>query len=116
MPRPRTGRLPLIAGGAAAILASACCLGPLVLVVLGLGGAWVGQLAGLAPYRPIFIGVSVVAMFFAWHQIFRPAQDCQPDGVCAAPDVKTAYKAVFWAVSILILLALVFPYLLPLFY
>lgn len=116
MAKPRKGRLALATGGLAAILASACCLGPLILVSLGLGGAWVGQLAVLEPYRPIFIGLALVAMFFAWRRIFRPAEDCQPDEVCAVPEVKTTYKVIFWVVSLLILIALVFPYLLPLFY
>jgi len=35
----------LAAGGIAAILASTCCLGPLVLVLLGFSGAWIGNLA-----------------------------------------------------------------------
>ena len=37
----------LAAGGLAAILASTCCLGPLILVSIGLGGAWVSNLQAL---------------------------------------------------------------------
>ena len=33
----RTGRGALAAGGIAALLASTCCLGPMVLITLGLG-------------------------------------------------------------------------------
>ncbi|HGM6947500.1 TPA: mercuric transporter MerT family protein, partial [Pseudomonas aeruginosa] len=32
MSEPSNGRAPLVAGGLAAILASACCLGPLILI------------------------------------------------------------------------------------
>ena len=39
MPEPRTGRGALFAGGLSAILASSCCLGPLVLLTLGFSGA-----------------------------------------------------------------------------
>ncbi|EOZ2859751.1 mercuric transporter MerT family protein, partial [Pseudomonas aeruginosa] len=35
MSEPKTGRGALFTGGLAAILASACCLGPLVLIALG---------------------------------------------------------------------------------
>ncbi|GCZ39228.1 MULTISPECIES: mercuric transporter MerT family protein [Enterobacteriaceae] len=52
---PQNGRGALFAGGLAAILASACCLGPLVLIALGFSGAWIGNLTVLEPYRPIFI-------------------------------------------------------------
>ena len=71
MSEPKNGRGALVAGGLAAILASTCCLGPLVLVALGFSGAWIGNLTALEPYRPIFIGAALVAMFFAWRHIFR---------------------------------------------
>lgn len=106
----------LVAGGLAAILASTCCLGPLVLVTLGVSGAWIGNLTILEPYRPIFIGVALVALFFAWRRIFRPVQACEPGEVCAIPQVRTAYKAIFWIVAALVLIAFAFPSVLPLFY
>ncbi|RTL46676.1 MAG: mercuric ion transporter MerT [Burkholderiales bacterium] len=111
-----TGRGSLIAGGLAAILASTCCLGPLVLVALGFSGAWIGNLTALEPYRPIFIGAALLAMFFAWRRIYRSAQACGPGEVCAIPQVRSTYKAVFWIVGALVLIALAFPYVLPLFY
>ncbi|EBW9243678.1 TPA_asm: mercuric transport protein, partial [Salmonella enterica] len=55
MSEPQNGRGALFAGGLAAILASTCCLGPLVLVALGFSGAWIGNLTVLEPYRPLFI-------------------------------------------------------------
>src|SRR3970282_2820415 len=58
MSETQKGRGALVAGGLAAILASACCLGPLVLITLGFSGAWIGNLTALEPYRPIFIGVA----------------------------------------------------------
>ena len=51
MSEPKSGRGALAAGGLAAILASACCLGPLILVLLGFSGAWIANLAVLEPYR-----------------------------------------------------------------
>jgi mercuric ion transport protein len=116
MSESKSGRGSLFAGGVAAILASACCLGPLVLITLGISGAWIGNLAALEPYRPWFIGAALVAMVFAWRQIYRPADACQPGEVCAVPQVRTAYKVVFWIVALLILTALAFPFVLPLFY
>ena len=49
-------------------------------------------------------------------RIFRPAQACQPSDVCAIPQVRATYKIIFWVVAALVLIALVFPYVLPLFY
>ena len=112
----RTGSGALLVGGVAAILASTCCLGPLVLVALGLSGAWIGNLTLLEPYRPFFIGGALVALFFAGRRIFRPAQACEPGEVCAVPRARRAYKIVFGIVSALVLIALVYPYLAKFFY
>ena len=106
----------LATGGLAAILASACCLGPLVLVSVGLSGAWIGNLTRLEPFRPIFIGVALVAMFLAYRRIYRPIEECKPGEVCALPGTRRTYKVVFWIISALVLIALGFPYVLPLFY
>ncbi len=116
MMQQQNGRGALLAGGLAAILASTCCLGPLVLIALGFSGAWIGNLTVLEPYRPIFIGVALVALFFAYRRLFRPAAACKPGEVCATPQVNTAYKTLFWIVSALVLIALAFPYIAPLFY
>lgn len=112
----KNGRSVLFAGGLAAILASTCCLGPLLLVSLGFSGAWIGNLTVLEPYRPIFLGAAMVSMFFAWRRIYRPAQACKPGEVCATPQARVTYRLVFWIVAALVLVALGFPYVLPLFY
>ena len=106
----------LAAGGIAAILASACCLGPLVLVSVGLGGAWIGNLTALEPFRPVFVGAALVALFFAYRRIFRPAAECKPGEVCARPQAKRAYKIMFGVVAALVVVALAFPYIAPRFY
>ena len=48
-------------GLAGAFLASACCIGPLVLLTLGISGACVSNLTALEPYKPIF---AVIALGF----------------------------------------------------
>ena len=83
---------------------------------LGFSGAWIGNLTVLEPYRPIFIGAALVALFFAWRRIFRPAAACKPGEVCAIPQVRTTYQLIFWIVAVLVLLALGFPYVMPFFY
>jgi mercuric ion transport protein len=116
MNEPKISRSALLAGGIAAILASTCCLGPLVLIGLGISGAWIGNLTALEPYRPIFIGSALVAMFFAGRRIFRPEQACKPGEVCAIPQARSAYKFIFWVVAALVFIALGFPYVVPFFY
>lgn len=110
------GRGALLTGGLAAILASTCCLGPLVLITLGVSGAWIGHLTLLEPYQPLFIGAAVVALFFAYRRIWQPATDCAPGQVCVLPSVNRRYKALFWIVVALVILALGFPLIAPWFY
>lgn len=109
MERVRDGSGALVAGGIAAILASVCCVGPLVLLSVGIGGAWIANLTALEPYRPIFITLALLALLMAARRIFRPVADCKPGEVCAVPRVRLAYKLTFWAIAALVLLGFVFP-------
>lgn len=109
-------RTALATGGLAALLAGACCLGPLVFVSIGVTGAWLGYLPRLEPYRPLFLGVAAMALAFAWRRIYRPTAECKPGEICAIPRVNRGYKIGFWSVALLLAFMFVFPYFLPLFY
>lgn len=106
----------LFAGTVAAIAASLCCVGPLLLVTLGVGGAWVSNLRVFEPWRPLFIGLTVVFMFLALRKIWRPASACAPDAACALPRINRRYKILFVVVAVLIAALLAFPLFAPLFY
>ena len=99
----------------AALAASVCCLGPLLLLAIGLGGAWAGNLPALAPYRPIFMALSAGFLAFAFYRIYRkPAQDeCEPGSACANPKSNRTNKIGLWIVTALILGLFAFPYLMP---
>ncbi|MBI2753756.1 MAG: mercuric ion transporter MerT [Betaproteobacteria bacterium] len=114
----RFSKATLAGGLLASIVASVCCLGPLVLVMIGVSGAWISNLTLLEPYRPVFIGVALVFMGLAWRQVYRApaAAQCEPGTVCALPQTNRVYRVMFWVVAALVLLALGFPYLAPLFY
>lgn len=103
-------------GGFAALLASACCLGPLVLITLGVSGAWIGHLSELGPLQPFFLAVAVVSLAMAWRRIWRPVADCAPGQMCALPPVKRIYQWLFGATVALIAVALVFPFFAHWFY
>lgn len=109
-------RGPLLAGALAALLASSCCLGPLVLLSLGVSGAWIGNLTALEPWRPLFIAVALAALALAARRIWRRVPACAPGEVCAVPRVRRGYQGLFGAVALLVLLALAFPWFAPLFY
>ena len=106
----------LIAGGISALLASACCLGPLVLIMLGISGAWISSLTLLEPYQPWFMGAAAIALVFAGRRIWRPAAVCEVGQVCERPMVKRSYKVLFVLVVLLLGISLAFPWIAHWFY
>jgi mercuric ion transport protein len=103
----------LTAGGIAALLAGACCVGPFVLVSAGLGGAWLANFQLFEPYRPVFIGIALAALGFAGWRVYRPATECSPSQACATPQIRRGLRIGFWIVAALLLTMLGFPYLAP---
>src|ERR1700747_121496 len=75
----------LIAGLLSAIGASICCVGPLVLLALGVSGAWISSLTALEPYRPIFIGLTLLFLGFAFYRLYLRRPGCSDESVCANP-------------------------------
>src|SRR2546430_9973352 len=105
----------LAAGVVAAIGASLCCVVPLVLLALGIGGAWIGNLTALEPYRPIFIGLTLLFLGLAFRKVYLTPQVCAPGGACADPLTQRRQRIVFWLVSALLLGLLAVPIIVPLF-
>jgi len=106
----------LVAGALAAVGASLCCVAPLVLLALGIGGAWIANLTALEPYRPIFIGLTLLFLGLAFRQLYVTAPTCAPGTACADPKVLARQRTVFWVVVVLLGAPLAVPWLAPLFY
>jgi len=106
----------LIAGVAAAIGASLCCVAPLVLLTLGIGGTWVASLTALEPYRPIFVGLTLVFLGLAFRRLYLVPQSCEVGALCADPRVIGRQRLTFWTVALPVFGLLATPWLAPLFY
>jgi mercuric ion transport protein len=105
----------LVAGMLAAIGASVCCVVPLVLLTLGIGGAWVADLTALEPMRPWFIGATLIFLGLAFRRLYMKPRVCEPGAVCAIPMVQKRQRLIFWIVSAAILALLSVPRLAPYF-
>ena len=106
----------LIAGAAAAVGASLCCVGPLVLLALGIGGTWIANLTALEPYRPLFIGLTLLFLGLAFRRLYLVPQVCMPGALCAAPRTAQRQRLTFWITAVPLLGLLAVPWLAPLFY
>jgi mercuric ion transport protein len=104
----------LWASAAAAIVGSLCCVAPLVLLMLGISGAWIGQLTALEPYRPLFIGVTAVFMGLAFRQLYLVPARCAPGELCAEPKLRTRQRRIFWFAFAAVAALIAFPWLAPL--
>jgi len=104
-----SARTSLVAGTLAALGATACCLGPLLLVTLGIGGVWLSALGAFEPFRPIFIGVAALFFGVAFHRLYIVPRRCAPDEVCAVPATLVRQKIAFWILLIVAAAMLLFP-------
>ena len=108
-------RSSLVAGVLAAIGASVCCVGPLVLLTLGIGGAWIANLTALEPMRPSFIATTLIFLGLAFRRLYLQPQVCEPGATCAEPLVLKRQRAIFWVVALAVLALLATPWLAPFF-
>lgn len=107
----------LAVAGVFGMLASACCVGPLVLASIGLGSIAAGIVATFEPLRPVFIAVAFAALGFAWWKVYRrPVAECEPGAACGVPQTDRTYKTAFWVVTVIVLTLITFPYYAALFY
>ena len=106
--------VPIVGGVVAAVGASLCCLGPFVLLSLGISGAWISNLMILEPYRPFFI-LGVLGLYgLAGWKVFRPIKDCEPGTACAIPQVRHRRQVTFWITSALASVLVTSIYWIPL--
>lgn len=106
----RSSLAALLGAGVAAIAASICCVLPLLLVLAGIGGAWVSNLTALDAWRPWFAAMTILCLLWAFWTLYGPASRCQTDGVCADPKRLRRRRYWLWIATILIALLLLFPY------
>lgn len=101
---------PLLLATLAAIGASACCTGPLLLLSLGIGGAWMSNLTAMEPYSPYFTGLTIIVLVVVFRSLYLVPQKCDTDALCADPKVIRNQRIVFWIVSAILTAMVTFPY------
>ncbi len=107
MNSPNQTRWVLPGAFAASVGVAICCLGPLLAVALGVGGAWASRVMALEPYRPVLIVATVAILALAF---YREHRRC---GSCSLPDSRRPNRWTLWIVSPVVLAFLLVPYVAP---
>ena len=115
MDRPAPESASIAAGAIAALGASTCCVLPLVLVSVGIGGAWVAQLRELERFYYVFMALAIAAFGYAFYRLYLRPAPCAADAACAAPPVRRRQHIAFWATLIAAKLLVLSPFYVPYF-
>lgn len=115
--RTEAGRQRLVALGGilGAIAASSCCVIPLILFSLGIGGAWIGNLTALAPYKPFFVAGTAGLLGYGFYLVYwKPRRACADDAACARSIPSRLIQLALWIATVLVVAAFAFDYIAPL--
>lgn len=101
-----------------AFFSSLCCAGPLIFTALGVGAGTTGLLAasaefaqGLVPYRPLFIGLTVLLLGIGFFSVYRKKTDCATDSACSIGTIRRT-KTALWMITGIAVILILMPYLL----
>jgi len=102
-------RISVVGSVLAAIAASFCCIGPIVVVLLGVGS--IGAFAAFEAYRPYLIAVTTILLSTSFYLTYRKQEVKCEDGTCRVAGGGRWNKATLWLATLLAAIAIAFPYL-----
>jgi len=113
-PSSRGGVLASVGALGAAILASLCCIGPILVLTLGVGA---GLASTFEPLRPWFTGLTAIFLAVGFYTVYgrKPAVQggcdcCATDTACAVPRSRTRDKVILWTATVVAVTLWTFPY------
>lgn len=100
----------IITATLAAIGASACCIGPLLLLSLGISGTWISSLTAMEPYSPIFAGITIIMLCWVFYRLYFTPEKCDEGRLCANKSVLSNQKIIFWVICCILIAMITFQY------
>ena len=108
-PSDRWSAASIVGAIGASLLASLCCIGPLLFAALGIGGA--GAIAKLERYRPYFTIGTLVALGAGFYFTYRkPRAEQGDDCGCELPKRRRIGRTLLWIATALVIGIWAFPY------
>jgi len=100
--------LGLVGAVISGFLASACCIGPLLMVFLGIGSA--GALTALEPWRPIMMVLTFLFLGLGFYVTYRkPKVTAGAGSDCCSPNRRKLQKILLWIATLFSLAMLFAP-------
>lgn len=99
----------LTASVAAAVVASACCLGPVVFTAAG-AGALSAAAVSLEPLRPWFLGLTGLLLAAGVYSVYgrSASEDCAIPA--CPPSSRALRRTALWIVAAIVAVIAAFPY------
>ena len=91
-----------------AVVASLCCIGPVVAALIGVGS--IGAFSAFEAYHPYLIGITVVILGLAFYLTYRKREVQCADGSCTVAGAGKWNKISVWGATFVAAVALAFPY------
>ncbi len=110
--RVRRGTAASLGAVGVALLASLCCIGPVLFVTLGVGA---GLASRFEPLRPAFSVITIALIGVGFYTVYgrRRARADDPsftvDGSCVVPRNRSRDKVLLWIATLIALALLTFP-------
>jgi mercuric ion transport protein len=99
--------LPTVGGIIAAIIASLCCIGPVLVALIGVGS--IGAFAAFESFRPYLIGLTVALLALAFYLTYRKREVICEDGSCKIESAGKWNKIAVWLATLVAAVAIAFP-------
>ena len=103
------------AGLLTAIAASLCCITPVLALIAGTSGL-ASTFSWLEPFRPYFIGLTILVLGFAWYQKLKPKKQIDCNCETAEKPKFIQSKTFLGIVTSFAIVMLAFPYYAHIFY
>jgi len=89
-----------------------CCVFPVAFSFLGAGGLAFAM--SLMPYRTYFVALTFLFLGAGFYFAYRPEKvECAPGTACGSPRSRKWRRVSLWIVTVLTLILLAFPYVIP---
>ena len=64
----------------------------------------------LEPYRPYFVGVTLICLTVAFYKLYFVPRRCEVNGVCVDQSALRRSRMILWGITIALIAVLTFPY------